>query len=706
MRAHDHPASNFLLACGITTVLCFVLAGPLSAAQFITVGSDPDCDTTSLTAAINDVDNGGTVLLANNQSYDGIEIIVDMKSVTISGGFPTCSSLSPSGRTTLGRDTSRAISTRFGTTSYELRLINLEITGASGTGDGAGIRLGNRTHLKLENVLIHGNETTGRGGGIYMNGPIGQRISIDFPGTEIFNNQARLGGGIYCEESAGTIRRGVIDLSAGLIRGNRATEDGGGIYLEDCNLILRTGAREGNTVFAGIYDNEAVGDGGGLYVSGSSEVLLEPAQLVAYRPLIDSNRADGLGGGVYCTSLNDNRPELIMTAGLVRANRAWWGGGMCLNRCDVAIYASGPEQGIQGNIAEGRAEDPGPQEPRGGGIGAANGTILEIDGGNRDYSPPDQSIHIVGNSVIDGGIAGALFSEGSTTEVWLRDVRLEGNSARSSPTLHATSSSKLSVDHSEDGHCPVASGPDGCSQILSNAQTETPNALLNGVAVTVGFGAQVKVNRTVIRDNLGSLASSILHIQNNSDITIPTLQVTSSLIVNNQIRQLLRNSRNGEVRIAWTTIADNVTSVPAEPRDLIRVNASGGNTAPLDLVSSIIWQPGDDFSDYFWLEGEAEVDQVSCLITHDPDAVTAVANSAFRVDGNNPQFGAPANEDWTVSMSSPAFQCDGSFYNNELDLAGRQRGVLTNLPGNPVIFTAGAYSIRSADTLFRDRFEL
>ena len=705
MRAQDHSAFSVLLTFGITTVLSFVLAGPLSAAQFITVGSDPACDTTSLTDAINDVDNGGTVLLANNQSYDGIEITVDMKSVTISGGFPTCSSLNPSGRTTLGRDTSRAISTRFGTTSYELRLINLEITGASGSGDGAGIRLGNRTHLKLENVLIHGNETTGRGGGIYMNGPIGQRISIDFPGTEIFNNQASLGGGIYCEESSGTVRRGVIELNAGLIRGNRATENGGGIYLEDCDLTLRAGAREGNTVFAGIYDNEAVGDGGGLYVSGSSEVLLEPAQLVDYRPLIDSNRADGLGGGVFCSNLNDDRPEIIMTAGLIRANRAWWGGGMWLSGCDVAIYAGGPEQGIQDNVAEGRAEDPGPQEPRAGGIGAASGTILEIDGGNRDYSPPDQAIHIVGNSVLDGGFGGALNSENSTTEVWLRDVHVEGNLARSSPALRASNFSKLSVDHSEDGNCPISNGPDGCSQFLSNAQTETPNGFISGVAVTVGVGAQVKVNRTVIRNNLGSLASSIFHIQNNSDSAIPTLQVTSSLIVNNQIRRLLRNSRNGEVRIAWTTIANNVSSASGNPSELIWIAGSGVNTAPLDLVSSIIWQPGDDFSDYFRLDDTAEVDQVSCLITHDPDAVTAAANSAFRVDGNNPQFGAPSNGDWTVSISSPAFQCDGSFYNDELDLAGRQRGVLTTLPGNPVIFTAGAYSIRSADALFMDRFE-
>ncbi|QOC21804.1 hypothetical protein IC757_12265 [Wenzhouxiangella sp. AB-CW3] len=705
MKAEGTSDSSVTVFWGLLALLCFSLPAPLSAAQQIKVGSDQACDTTSLTDAINAVDDGGTVLVANNQSYDGIEITIDMKSLTIAGGFPTCSSSTPSGRTTLGRDTSRAINTRFGTSTHELNLINLEITGASGSGDGAGIRLGNRTHLTLENVLIHGNETTGRGGGVFMNGPIGQRVSIDDPGTEIFDNQASKGGGIYCEESAGTIRSGVIELNAGLIQGNRATEDGGGIYLEDCNLTLRTGEREGNTVSAGIYDNEAEGDGGGLYVSGSSEVLLEPALQVNYQPLIDSNRVSGLGGGVYCTNLDDDRPEFIMTAGLIRANRAWWGGGMWLRGCDVEVYASGSEQGIQDNVAEDRAEDPGPQSPRAGGIGAVSGTVLEIDGGNRDYSPPEQSIHIVGNSVLDGGFGGAIASENSATEVRLRDVRLEGNSARSSPALRAGNSSKLSVDHSEDGQCTMPNGPDGCSQILANAQSEVPNAFIGGMAVTVGLGAQVKVSRTVIRDNQGSLASSVFYIQNNSDSVIPTLHVNSSLIVNNKVRRLLRNSRNGEVRIAWTTVANNVSSAPSNPGELIWIAGSSTNTAPLDLVSSIIWQPGDEFSDYFRVDDTAEVDQVNCLITHDPDAVTAVANSAIQVDGNDPRFGAPSNKDWTVSMSSPAFQCSGAFYNDELDLAGRQRGVLTTLPGNPVIFTAGAYSIRSTDTLFMDRFE-
>lgn len=701
----DHSGSNILSGCGMAAVLFFALAGPLSAAPFITVGSDQACDTTSLTDAINDVDNGGTVLLANNQSYDGIAITIDQKSVTITGGFASCSSLNATGRTTLGRNTSRAISTRFGTAGFELRLINLEITGASGTGDGAGIRLGNRTHLKLENVLIHGNETTGRGGGIYMNGPMGQRISIDFPGTEIFNNQAQLGGGIYCEESAGTIRRGSITLNSGLIRGNRATEHGGGIYLEDCDLTLRTGGREGNNVFAGIYDNEAVGDGGGLYISGSSEVLLEPAELVDYRPLIDSNRADGSGGGVYCRNLDDDRPELIMTAGLIRANRAWQGGGMWLRGCDVAIYASGPEQGIQDNVVEGRAEDPGPLSPTAAGIGAVSRTVLNIDGGNRHYSPPDEPIYIAGNQGFDGAAGGAISAENADTEVSLRDIRVEGNTARVSPTLRARDSAVLSVDHSEDGYCPVEGGPDGCTQIVNNAQTETPNAFIDGLGVTVGRGAQVKLNRAVIRNNQGSLSSNIFYIQNNSDEQIASLDVSSSLIVDNQVRRLIRNSRNGEIRIAWTTIANNLSSVPSNPQELIWINATGGNTAPLDLISSIIWQPGDDFTDYFRLDGSAEVDQANCLITHDPNAVTAVANNVFRVDGNDPQFGAPSNKDWTVSISSPAFQCDGSFYNNELDLAGRQRGVLTTLPGNPVIFAAGAYSVRSADTLFRDRFQ-
>ncbi|MFW5816383.1 MAG: hypothetical protein ACOCVP_05960, partial [Wenzhouxiangella sp.] len=599
----------------------------------------------------------------------------------------------------------------FGQVSYEVELKNLEITGVDETRDGAAIRLGNRTHLKLENVYIHGNTTTGKGGAIFMNGNVGQRLSVDFPGTEITNNRANRGGAIYCEETAGTLQGGVVDLNAALVSGNRAVVDddgnggeGGGIYLQDCNLNLGAGGREDGQVVAGIHANIADRNGGGIYVRGGSKIVLEPAVLINSQALIDGNQADSSGGGLHClgsASDPDARPEITMTAGLIHANEARLGGGLYLTSCNANIYASGPDQGIQNNVA--RTPEGQSGVANGGGIRVDRASVLNIDGGNRSYSPADQPVYLAGNR--SGNSAGALISrtvQDDSPEVTLTDVRIEANEALAVPGItHFGGPASLVIQQSEDGDCPVADGPDGCSQIINNRQTSSATS---GVAFNIETGAELVIERTIIRGNSGASKSSLISTLEKDDLA-PVVDIISSLIVENQIGSIIDSE--GDVRIAWTTITGNMAAGnPPQPLFQLRFDDLNDNSRPtLDLISSIAWEPDFGGSSLLELEGGSILDLADCLVTHDPEALKANARRPNDVVGRDPDFGGPQRGDWSVSTASPAFLCGDAFYKKEADLLGAQRGVQTDLPGNPVIFAAGAYAIRSADGLFSDRFQ-
>ena len=694
------------------TLLAGVLLASVAAAHATTirVGADGSCDTDDLSSAVTGASSGDTILIANNQSYDGIELSISNKSLTIVGGYDSCSSLDPDGRTVLGRGTDGAINISVGNQiEREVNLVDLEITGVDTESDGAAIRISNRTHLKLENVHIHGNTTDGKGGAIFMNGTAGQRLSIPSPGTEITDNQANLGGAVYCDETGGGLfQNGLVDLNAALISGNRAVVDedgnggeGGGIYLQDCNLNLRAGAVENGQIVAGIHANAAQRNGGGIAVRGSSELVFEAASPSDSRPLIDGNEADIGGGGIFCrgsSSDSDDRPEITMTAGLIHANEAREGGGLHLISCNADIYASGPDQGIQNNLA--RRPEGETALASGGGIRVERASVLNIDGGDRSHSPADQPVYLSGNGAENNGGAMLILTFiDDSPEVTLTDVRIEGNEGFGAPVInHFGGPASLTIQSSEDGNCRVANGPDGCSQIINNRQTS--NAL-TGV-FQLQTGTQASIERTVIR---GNSANSLVQTLE-GDTTAPEVDIASSLIVDNQVVRLIDSE--GYVRIAWTTIAGHESSgIVPQPLFNLRFDSEDNAVAPrLDLISSIIWEPEFGESAFFDLDPGSEVNLAHCLVTHDPNAVIAAAATDFRVIGDDPLFGGPARGDWTVGQNSPAFQCDRTFYDDEPDLLGAQRGVLTSLPlADPVIFTAGAYSTRSADGLFSDRFE-
>ncbi len=165
------------------------------------------------------------------------------------------------------------------------------------------------------------------GGGIYVH----EGSTLNLQGGTIMGNRAdEDGGGVYA--------RGIFNSTGGAVVRNRADDNGGGVYAErDGNLKLL------KTVIA---NNTSVNEGGGVDV----RVDREDATLTACQ-IRDNNTEDDHGGGVYL-----NKSSLLLTLDNcdVQGNHSdngHWGGGIYVN--DGRITVNG------GTISNNRSIDGG-----------------------------------------------------------------------------------------------------------------------------------------------------------------------------------------------------------------------------------------------------------------------------------------------------------------------------------------------------------
>ena len=129
-------------------------------------------------------------------------------------------------------------------------------------------------------IDIRGNKASGNGGGLATVGPhnrtIPDRINIQ-------ENEAQNGGGVWMGGS------GILTMNSGTIpiRGNKATRNGGGVYIS-----TGTFAQSGSS----ITKNDATGDGGGVYVVGGSGFNGTGGSII--------DNIAGDGGGLYVPHSN------------------------------------------------------------------------------------------------------------------------------------------------------------------------------------------------------------------------------------------------------------------------------------------------------------------------------------------------------------------------------------------------------------------
>jgi hypothetical protein len=165
----------------------------------------------------------------------------------------------------------------------------LTVTGGNAT-KGAGI-LSNNAALALSDMVITGNTAIGSGGGGISAGGGG---SLDVLNSTISGNFATgggNGGGLYTENSSGT----VATIRSSTISGNQAGSYGGGVYFD----YGASETVENSTIYG---NSAATGAGGGLYHFGAYDG--DPG-LTVTGSTITHNIAPR-GGGIACYGTNGN----------------------------------------------------------------------------------------------------------------------------------------------------------------------------------------------------------------------------------------------------------------------------------------------------------------------------------------------------------------------------------------------------------------
>jgi len=301
-------------------VLFMGSVAPCASAATFTVGADGACTHGNLLAAVSAASANGAGLdeirLATNLDYNAVIAAVAGHSVTIRGGYSSCSDGSASGRTVIHGATVGAIgtiSTSGNAAAYSLTLENLELRdGGHATRRGGGMRIEGRYTVALVNTRVIDNDAA-RGGGIYIDGNDDAQLIID-AASSISNNTAVIsGGGIYCQNDGRVVLQGLILANTAQDLGSDPLEsgNGGGVALYGCFM-----QQASSPDLRGVIANTAARNGGGYYLRNGSDLFLignsaDPSKLT-------DNIAGGIGGGL---AINDDPGASLLSE--VEINNSW-----------------------------------------------------------------------------------------------------------------------------------------------------------------------------------------------------------------------------------------------------------------------------------------------------------------------------------------------------------------------------------------------
>ena len=239
---------------------------------------------------------------------------------------------------------------------------------ATSSGGGAYISGGN---LKVTSGSFDKNIAEVDGGGAYL---VGGNFDLDGKDATFTSNSAKNGGGVY-------LTGGKPNLYEGSIKGNFATSNGAGIYIDEQNVVLSPKSKvEIINNYAG-YDKdgnlapgEANGNGGAIYISGTNgrDASFSVDAACEGTVIISNNTAKTNGGGIC---INNGYFDMNSTKATVTSNKAENGGGVAVlagdfNISDGSIGAEGSP-----NTAE-----------NGGGVYVSGGNVLITSKGAITYN--------------------------------------------------------------------------------------------------------------------------------------------------------------------------------------------------------------------------------------------------------------------------------------------------------------------------------
>ncbi len=125
---------------------------------------------------------------------------------------------------------------------------------------------------------VYGNEASEKGGGIYFQAS--KNFSISY--AEIYDNTARVGGGMYVIGAGGAGAECIIEYSA--VYSNTASDQGGGIMVSAADLTV---------VNSTVSQNTSGNNGGGINFGGGGTLSL------IYVTVANNSNTGGSGAGLY-----------------------------------------------------------------------------------------------------------------------------------------------------------------------------------------------------------------------------------------------------------------------------------------------------------------------------------------------------------------------------------------------------------------------
>lgn len=339
-------------------LLSFILllpALPALSQTVITVGDvdggDTDCEYKyqALQIALDDIAAMGSgedvvVRLAVPGGFATLEKSITSleRDLTLQGGFESCASSEP----TLGGYTEIRLPNSSGN-----RLFDIDLTGqinrqeitfdhlilngqehANSVGDGALVRARGPVNLTLHSTRLEGGrasaiDSSARGGAVF----VGDKALLEtVRRTQFENNQADLGGAVFCEANAEVV------LGSTRMIGNAATYGGAIALADSCNRLLFTWNSSPWGPPHSLTNNEAM-EGGAIYSMGTDIVTddaidlpkrllsissnhamaggaiafhgdpVDPATLDLHNSIINSNDSDFIGGALYLNGGVDAR---------------------------------------------------------------------------------------------------------------------------------------------------------------------------------------------------------------------------------------------------------------------------------------------------------------------------------------------------------------------------------------------------------------
>ena len=376
--------------------------------------------------------------------------------------------------------------------------VNLDGNGVAGP---RAIHVGPQTDVTLGDVIITGFDSTGDGGGVFVDDAAFTALGGHLGGImEISQCTAPNGGGV-------AVHNGVVNLLSATVDDNTATGDGGGVYI-DPQSTTASAYIQNSTV-----NINGATDGAGIHADGPF-VLLDNTE-------VSGNVATGFGGGIYGNAdaldaiLMDNQATLdggaAYVTGSVGFRRTWVTNNIARFGGGFFVTATGGVSSHQTTLDYNTAT-----VATGGGMHVDGGTaaLLNSTLAFNSAQTGAAGIHVASGSatlehVSMGDQAPALFV-GAFATVDLRSTVLAGGG----PMCSGTGTLNVTTSASEDLSCPGALG--GVAPPLNTYHTQFPQpayspnlGILGGWANCYSNVDQIGVARPAVDCTVGAVEDEI-----------------------------------------------------------------------------------------------------------------------------------------------------------------------------------------------------